>query len=43
MLLSKTSFEEIEEIRSIVKGMDLTHQDFIDAKLRIAQEDRKGL
>ena len=39
----QTSFEEIEEIRSIVKGMDLTHQDFIDAKLRIAPEDRKGL
>ena len=39
----QTAFEEIEEIRSIVKGMDLTHQDFIDAKLRIAPEDRKGL
>ncbi len=39
----QTSFEEIEEIRSIVKGMDLTHQDFLDAKLAIPREDRKGL
>jgi len=39
----QTSFEEIEEIRSIVKGLDLTHQDFLDAKLAIPREDRKGL
>ena len=39
----QTSFEEIEEIRSIVKGMDLSHQDFLDAKLAIPREDRKGL
>ncbi len=39
----QTSFEEIEEIRSITKGMDLTHQDFLDAKLVIPREDRKGL
>ena len=40
---NQTSFEEIEEIRSIVKGLDLTHQDFLDAKLKISKEDRKGL
>lgn len=39
----QTSFEEIEEIRSIAKGMDLSHQDFLDAKLTIPREDRKGL
>ena len=39
----QTSFEEIEEIRSIAKGMELSHQDFIDAKLSIPREDRKGL
>jgi uncharacterized tellurite resistance protein B-like protein len=39
----QTSFEEIEEIRSLVKGMDLSHQDFLDAKLAIPREDRRGL
>ena len=39
----KTSFEEIEEIREIAKGMELSHEDFIDAKLRIKREDRAGL
>jgi uncharacterized tellurite resistance protein B-like protein len=39
----QTSFEEIEEIRSIAKGMELSHQDFIDAKLAIPREDRSGL
>ena len=39
----KTSFEEIEEIREIAKGLELSHQDFIDAKLRITREDRAGL
>jgi uncharacterized tellurite resistance protein B-like protein len=39
----KTAFEEIEEIREIAKGLELSHQDFIDAKLRIAREDRAGL
>ena len=39
----QTSFEEIEEIRSIAKGMELSHQDFIDAKLAISRQDRKGL
>lgn len=39
----QTSFEEIEEIRSIVRGMDLSHQEFIDAKLAVPKEDRNGL
>jgi uncharacterized tellurite resistance protein B-like protein len=39
----QTSFEEIEEIRSLAQGMDLSHQDFLDAKLAIPREDRKGL
>jgi uncharacterized tellurite resistance protein B-like protein len=39
----QTSFNEIEEIRSIAKGMELSHQDFIDAKLSISREDRGGL
>jgi len=39
----QTSFEEIEEIRNIAQGMDLSHQDFLDAKLAIPREDRKGL
>ncbi len=38
-----TSFEEIEEIRGIARGMDLSHQDFLDAKLAVPREDRKGL
>ena len=39
----KTSSEELEEIRSISKGLELGHQDFIDAKLTISREDRGGL
>jgi len=39
----QTSFEEIEEIRGIAQGMDLSHQDFLDAKLAVPREDRKGL
>lgn len=39
----QTSFDEIEEIRNIAQGMDLSHQDFLDAKLAIPREDRKGL
>jgi len=39
----KTSFQEIEEIRSIANGLQLGHQDFIDAKLTISREDRHGL
>ena len=39
----KTSSQEIEEIRSIAKGLELGHQDFIEAKLTISREDRGGL
>ncbi len=39
----QTALEEIEEIRSIARGMDLTHQDFLDAKLVIPREERGGL
>lgn len=39
----QTSFEEIEEIRSLAQGMDLSHQDFLDAKLAIPREERRGL
>ena len=39
----QTSFDEIEEIREIAKGLELSHQDFIDAKLKVSREDRKGL
>jgi uncharacterized tellurite resistance protein B-like protein len=34
------SFEEIEEIRTIANGLKLTHQQFIDAKLKIPREKR---
>ncbi|WP_447970182.1 tellurite resistance TerB family protein [Nitrospira sp. M1] len=39
----KTSSEEIEEIRAISKGLELGHQEFIEAKLTISREDRSGL
>ena len=39
----KTSNEEIEEIRTIAKGLKIGHSDFIDAKLTIPDIDRKGL
>ena len=39
----KTSSPEIEEIRAIAKGLELGHQDFIEAKLTISREDRAGL
>ncbi len=39
----QTSHDEIEEVRSLAKGMELNHQDFIDAKLAIPREDRQGL
>ncbi|RMH05482.1 MAG: hypothetical protein D6704_09485 [Nitrospirae bacterium] len=39
----KTSFEEIEAIRAIAKAFDLSHQDFIEAKLTISRTDRHGL
>jgi uncharacterized tellurite resistance protein B-like protein len=36
------SFEETEEIRLIARGLDLTHKDFIDAKLEVLGERRPG-
>jgi uncharacterized tellurite resistance protein B-like protein len=39
----KTSFEEIEEIRTIATILKLEHEDFIKAKLSVPREDRKGL
>ena len=35
------SFNEIEEIRTIANGLKLTHQQFIDAKLRIPRAQRE--
>ena len=39
----KTSNEEIEEIRKIAYSLKIDHANFIDAKLSISNEDRKGL
>lgn len=36
----KASFDEIEEIRLIATGLKLSHQEFIDAKLRLPREKR---
>lgn len=36
------TFEETEEIRLIARGLDLTHKDFIDAKLEVLGERRPG-
>ena len=36
------SFEETEEIRLIARGLNLTHKDFIDAKLQVLGERRPG-
>lgn len=36
----KASFEEIEEIRLISMGLKLSHQEFIDAKLKVPREHR---
>jgi len=38
----KTSYEEIEQIRKIAGSLKLSHRDFIDAKLTIPDEDRRG-
>ena len=38
----RVSFEEIEEIRTIANMLKLTHQQFIDAKLKIPRERRAG-
>jgi len=39
----KTDLKEIEEIRVIAETLHLEHRDFIDAKLSIPDDDRKGL
>lgn len=39
----KTSYQEIEEIRTIAKCLKLGHSDFIEAKLTIPRADRDGL
>lgn len=36
------TLEEIEEIRVIARGFDLTHRDFIDAKLKVLGVSRPG-
>jgi len=39
----KTSHEEIEQIRNIALGLKLSHREFINAKLTVPKEDRRGL
>ncbi len=39
----KTSFEEIQTIEFIAKGLRIPHKQFIEAKLTIPREDRGGL
>ena len=39
----KTSFGEVEEIRTIAKGLKVDHAEFIEAKLRVSRQDRGGL
>ena len=36
------SFDETEEIRLIARSLELTHRDFIDAKLLVLGEERIG-
>jgi uncharacterized tellurite resistance protein B-like protein len=36
----RASYDEIEEIRSVANGLLLTHQQFIDAKLKVPSESR---
>ena len=36
----KMTGEEIEEIRKIAYGLDLTHREFINAKLKVLGRDR---
>jgi uncharacterized tellurite resistance protein B-like protein len=40
---NKTSYEETEAIRKIAGSLKLTHEDFIEAKLTIPDEDRELL
>ena len=39
----KVSFREIESIRNIASLLKLSHEQFIDAKLKIPREERDGL
>lgn len=39
----KTSYQEIEEIRTIANSLKISHDDFIEAKLSISDKERKGL
>lgn len=39
----KTTFDEINTIQTVAKGLKLSHQEFIDAKLTIPRADRQGL
>ena len=36
----KASYEEIEQIRLIALGLKLSHQEFIDAKMKLPPEKR---
>jgi uncharacterized tellurite resistance protein B-like protein len=36
----QASYEEIEELRQIARSLKLSHQDFIDAKLRVPSDQR---
>ncbi|MHC4145943.1 MAG: TerB family tellurite resistance protein [Planctomycetota bacterium] len=38
---NKTSYDETEEIRKIAKSLKLSHNDFIEAKLTIPDENEK--
>ena len=40
---NKTSYDETEEIRKIAKSLKLSHNDFIEAKLTIPDEEREVL
>ena len=40
---NKTSYDETEEIRRIAKSLKLSHNDFIEAKLTIPDEEREVL
>ena len=39
---NKMSSQEIEEIRKIAYGLDLTHREFINAKLKVLGRDQPG-
>lgn len=39
----QTTFDEINAVQTLAKGLKLSHQEFIDAKLTIPRADRGGL